>query len=162
MAAVAGILFTDLAGLGNWWEAGAKEYALDNQTLAIIEVVVFAFLEAKRYEAIKKGGPGGFLGIAPFDPLGQSNPEKELKEVKNARLAMVAFLGFASQAAVRGLGPIECLKLHLEDPGHNNIFTSSVGLEATVGVIALSIAPIVIEAKKTLSPGEDKFRPLPF
>jgi hypothetical protein len=33
MAAVAGILFTDLLGKGNWWEAGAQTYWLDNQTL---------------------------------------------------------------------------------------------------------------------------------
>lgn len=39
---------------------------------------------------------------------------------------MLAFLGFSSQAAVRGLGPIECLKLHLEDPAHNNSECSSL------------------------------------
>lgn len=33
---------------------------------------------------------------------------------------MVAFLGFSSQAAVQGMGPIECLQKHLADPGHNN------------------------------------------
>ena len=33
---------------------------------------------------------------------------------------MVAFLGFSSQAAVQGKGPIECLQAHLADPGHNN------------------------------------------
>lgn len=33
---------------------------------------------------------------------------------------MLAFLGFSSQAAVQGLGPIECLQKHLADPGHNN------------------------------------------
>lgn len=32
----------------------------------------------------------------------------------------LAFLGFSSQAAVQGLGPIECLQKHLADPGHNN------------------------------------------
>ncbi len=33
---------------------------------------------------------------------------------------MLAFLGFSSEAAVQGLGPIEALQKHLEDPGHNN------------------------------------------
>jgi hypothetical protein len=33
---------------------------------------------------------------------------------------MLAFVGFCSQAAVYGKGPIETLQLHLADPGHNN------------------------------------------
>ncbi len=41
MAAVAGILFTDLVGLGNWWEAGANvQSSFDLKTLIIIEVCV--------------------------------------------------------------------------------------------------------------------------
>ena len=62
----------------------------------------------------------------------------------------------------QGLGPIECLKKHLEDPGHNNIFTSSVGAEALVAVCALSVAPLIIEAKNTLSGDEEEFRPIPW
>lgn len=68
------------------------------------------------------------------------------------RLAMIAFLGFTSQAAVRGLGPIECLQLHLSAPGANNIFTSQVGTEATAAVVALSIAPTIIKFYKDKVP----------
>ena len=32
----------------------------------------------------------------------------------------IAFIGFCSQAAVQGMGPIESLKFHLADPAHNN------------------------------------------
>jgi hypothetical protein len=159
MAAVAGILFTDLVGLPKFWLAGAEKYWLDNQTLAAIEVVVFAFLEAKRYESFKKTGTGGVAGIAPFDPAGMSSPEMKVKEVKNARLAMLAFIGFCSQAAVRGKGPIECLNDHIADPWNNNIFTSSVGPESTVAVAALAVWPMIIEATKSLNKGKEESVP---
>ncbi len=62
----------------------------------------------------------GFLNQVPFDPLGMKNDDMREKEIKNGRLAMVAFVGFSSQAAVQGKGPIASLKYHLADPFHHN------------------------------------------
>jgi hypothetical protein len=159
MAAVAGILFTELVGKPAWFVAGAETtLPLPLNTLVAIEIALFAVLEAKRFSNYQKTGEG-----TNFDPAGMNSPDMRIKEVKNGRLAMVAFLGFASQAAVRGLGPIACLKLHLEDPAKNNIFTSSVATEFTLACCALAVWPIIIEARKSLGKDDDKgFRPIPF
>ena len=111
-----------------------------------------AVAESFRLKSFEASGPG----TKAFDPAGMKSDETVLKEIKNGRLAMVAFLGFTSQAAVRGLGPIACLKAHLADPGHVNIFTSSVGGEATAAVVALSLAPMFLAAQKTLKSADDK------
>ena len=58
--------------------------------------------------------PLGYPGGA-FDPLGlgsgdaKSVADWRLKEIKNARLAMMAFLGFIAQHAATGKGPIDNL-----------------------------------------------------
>jgi hypothetical protein len=116
MAAVAGILTTELIGAGgNWWSPDASAHVANGAPTARVfaEAAVMAVAESFRLKAFDANGPGS----KAFDPAGMNSEESRLKEIKNGRLAMVAFLGFTSQAAVRGLGPIACLKAHLADPG---------------------------------------------
>lgn len=93
-------------------------------TLIWIEVLVIGYIEFQRnaeLEPEKRLYPGG-----PFDPLNlAADPEKkavlQLAEIKHARLAMVAFLGFAVQAAATGKGPLNNWVTHLSDPLHTTI-----------------------------------------
>eukprot|EP00217_Crustomastix_stigmatica_P007343 CAMPEP_0183790372 /NCGR_PEP_ID=MMETSP0803_2-20130417/1000_1 /TAXON_ID=195967 /ORGANISM="Crustomastix stigmata, Strain CCMP3273" /LENGTH=243 /DNA_ID=CAMNT_0026034587 /DNA_START=40 /DNA_END=771 /DNA_ORIENTATION=- len=163
MAATAGILFTDALNIGpGWVEAGTMDTALDTPTLLGIELVIMAAFEYKRIEGFKKTGGCGVLNSFPFDPLGQKSPETELKELKNGRLAMISFLGYASQYAVTGMGPIACLKAHIADPYNNNIYTSAVGPEVVVAIAASCLAPMFIVAQKQWGGKESGFRPIPW
>ncbi|KAK1355500.1 Chlorophyll a-b binding protein, chloroplastic [Heracleum sosnowskyi] len=135
MLAVPGILVPEALGLGNLvqarqWAAiprGQTSY-LGNlvpwgtlPTILAIEFLAIAFVEHQRSmekDPEKKKYPGG-----AFDPLGYSkDPNKfekmKLKEVKNDRLAMLAFVGFCvQQSAYPGRGSLE----NLADMWHNTI-----------------------------------------
>lgn len=57
MMAVAGILGQELLGVTpKWFNAGAKDYPIDNLPLLAIEFVVLGFLETKRYKGFKENG----------------------------------------------------------------------------------------------------------
>ncbi|CAN6904388.1 unnamed protein product [Brassica oleracea] len=139
MLAVPGILVPEALGYGNWvkaqeWAAvpGGQATYLGNPvpwgtlpTILAIEFLAIAFVEHQRSmekDPEKKKYPGG-----AFDPLGYSKDPKKfeelkVKEIKNGRLALLAFVGFCvQQSAYPGTGPLENLATHLADPWHKNI-----------------------------------------
>jgi len=140
MTGVAGIVLPGLltsAGVLNvpdWFEAGkiAQDSSpISFEALVGIEILAVGFVETKRWESINAGEapyPGG-----AFDPLGLSKDESKLaeyklKEIKNGRLAMLAFLGFYAQHYATGKSPFENLAAHLADPAHNNFAENGVSL----------------------------------
>ncbi len=135
MAAVAGILFTDAFGIKPvWYEAGQADYWLPPLPQLAILAPVMGFLETKRLENFLKSGQSGVADIVPFDPMGMGkSADMRIKEVKNGRLAMVAFIGFAVAALVTRKGPLGALADHLSDPFHANIIGSIADLPKTLG-----------------------------
>eukprot|EP01025_Chloroclados_australasicus_P031320 TRINITY_DN3169_c0_g1_i1.p1 TRINITY_DN3169_c0_g1~~TRINITY_DN3169_c0_g1_i1.p1 ORF type:complete len:273 (-),score=28.18 TRINITY_DN3169_c0_g1_i1:220-936(-) len=134
MAGVAGIMGQELLGVTpKWFEAGAKKYDIDFLPLLAIEFAVLGFLELKRYQGFKNTGSSGLINQFPFDPVGMNSPSMQLKEIKNGRLAMVAFVGFCVQALVTREGPIEGLFSHLANPFGANITTSLLNLPEVIG-----------------------------
>ncbi|KAI3438605.1 hypothetical protein D9Q98_001028 [Chlorella vulgaris] len=149
-----------LLNVPDWADAGKvyieSEDAIPFSSLLMVQLFLFNFVEIKRWEDIKKPGcqgePGSFLGFessfkgtgvsgypgGAFNPLGLGNSSEESmtdfkwREIRNGRLAMVAFLGFLAQHAATGQGPIDNLVYHLQDPWAHNFATNSVSIPGTI------------------------------
>merc|ERR1719265_2204441 len=137
MLGVAGCLAVEALGFGNWYDApiAAKQsYAgvdvpLDLKTLVGIEFIVMAAAEALRFDETdfnKRLYPGfDFAGLT-------KEPEAfelmKVREIKNGRLAMLAFVGLISQHAATGKTPLANLADHLSDPFHSNVSSNGVSI----------------------------------
>ncbi|KAF8068420.1 LHCA4 [Scenedesmus sp. PABB004] len=153
MLGAAGILVPDLfhaVGLGGpaaqvpWFEAGKYEYFAPPQALFASMMFLFAFVEFRRLQDIRKPGsvnqdpffsnnklPAGEVGYPGgiFDPLGYSKGDMQtlkLKEIKNARLAMLGFAGFVAQYQTTGKTPLTNLADHLADPWSTTVLSNDL------------------------------------
>ncbi|CAK9227196.1 unnamed protein product [Sphagnum troendelagicum] len=125
----------DYLGIPGLHIAGAQGVVV----IAFCQVILMVGPEYARYcgiEALEPLGiflPGciNYPGGALFDPLGLSKDpaafeDLKVKEMKNGRLAMVAWLGFYVQAIVTQKGPIDNLFDFIADPIHNNLLASAI------------------------------------
>ena len=156
MLAVTGILVPELLQKWgfmeefSWYTAGEREYFADPWTLFVAQMALMGWAEGRRWMDLLNPGsvdieprfPNrknptpdvGYPGGLWFDwgNWGRGSPEPVMtlrtKEIKNGRLAMLAFVGFWFQAVYTGgQGPLDNLQAHLADPGHCNIFSVRMG-----------------------------------
>jgi len=66
--------------------------------------------------------PGGFFNL--FNQGKSDMAKMRTKEIKNGRLAMMAFFGACSASVMTGDGPVECLTKHISDPFGENLLTN--------------------------------------
>jgi light-harvesting complex I chlorophyll a/b binding protein 4 len=150
MMGVAGIMGQELFNSDVfWYEAALPEnlpgFVNDDFNLGTIfafEFLMMHYVEVRRWQDYKNPGsvnedpifkgnsvpntemgyPGGI-----FDPFGFGKGDMktmQTKEIKNGRLAMVAFVGFTIQAQALGEGPLASLGLHTSNPVGSNIMTN--------------------------------------
>ncbi|KAG2502221.1 hypothetical protein HYH03_000707 [Edaphochlamys debaryana] len=118
MLGVAGILGQEIFNPSQfWYTAGAEvESPLGPLGLLAVEFFLMHWVEVRRWQDFRNPGsvdqdpifsqnklaphPVGYPGFAPFIP-GDLN-ELKVKEIKNGRLAMLAFIGFTMAAQVTG------------------------------------------------------------
>lgn len=136
-----------------WYDAGKvyieSENAIPFGPLLAVQFYLYGWAESKRWMDFKKPGSqaekgsfvgleGAFKGVANgypggfFDPLGLSKgpsfEQFKLREVKNGRLAMLAFIGFVAQHAATGKGPVDNLLEHVADPWHKTFAENGVSV----------------------------------
>merc|ERR1712224_1079256 len=119
-------------------------------TLLVMQLILMGWAEGRRWQDIENPGatsnpPGNFLGLeavlggkgdvgypgGAFDPAGLSGgragqiEELKLKEIKNGRLAMLAYVGITCAYVSTGKGPVQALQYHLSDPWTHSVVSST-------------------------------------
>jgi light-harvesting complex I chlorophyll a/b binding protein 1 len=137
MLGVAGSIAVEALGFGNWYDAPLAskqtyfglEVPFELNTIIAIEFVTMAAVEARRFDETnpdKKLYPGFDPASFAKDP--QTFESLKIKEIKNGRLAMLAFVGLIAQHAATGKTPLVNLSEHIADPFHVNVSSNGVSL----------------------------------
>jgi hypothetical protein len=112
MLAATGLIVQDLVTLpfyGTWY-SGEKVWALHDKLVKVGAAwQVLLFLFALEIPFIQKAVDGTLDGTGDygFDPLSLKSDRRAVTEIKNGRLAMIAFGGMMQHYLITGKGPVE-------------------------------------------------------
>jgi light-harvesting complex I chlorophyll a/b binding protein 1 len=136
MLGVVGAIVPEILGYGNWYEAqawaltpGAKAtYIGMENPLSFVQVAIFMTVSFGAAEGFRANAPLEKKTYPGFDFLNMDSDDRKLKEIKNGRLAMVAFVGFFAEHSATTKGPIAALTEHLASPFTANFATNGVSV----------------------------------
>ena len=112
MLAATGLIVQDLFTLpfyGKWY-TGEKVWALHDKLVKIgaaWQVLIFLFLLEIPFISKAVAGTLDGTGDYGFDPLGLKSDRRAVVEIKNGRLAMIAFGGMMQHYLITGKGPVQ-------------------------------------------------------